>query len=69
MNFKQFVQQVLKETTVIGGEGSCMGPGVAKTSSAFSGDNWNTGDSRIAKSIYGKIITRKKRNKKKPNKK
>lgn len=59
MNFASLVEEILQETTVIGGADSCMGSNVGNTASAFSGDHWNTGDQRIAKSIYGGVITRR----------
>lgn len=72
MNFLKLVEEILQETSVIGGPSSVMGPNVTNTASAISGDNWNTGDQRIAKSIYGGVITRKGMktySKKKSNKK
>jgi hypothetical protein len=58
MKFEKLVQDVLQENNVMGGPSSVMGPNVGKTASVVSGDNWNTGDQRIAKSLYGGVITR-----------
>lgn len=79
MNFAHLVEAVLQETTVIGGADSSMGPNVLNTASAVSGDNWNRNDSRIAKSLFGGVISRmgmksstkksKKNNKRKKSKK
>lgn len=69
MKFEQLVEEILQETTVIGGPSSAMGPNVGATASAVSGDKWNTGDNRIAKSLYGGVITRRGMNKKKGKKK
>lgn len=72
MSFVRLVEEILQETSVMGGTSSVMGPNVGNTASVVSGDNWNKGDQRIAKSIYGGVITRrgmKSYGKKKPNKK
>lgn len=72
MDFSKLVEELLQETSVMGGATSVMGPNVTNTASVVSGDNWNKGDQRIAKSIYGGVITRrgmKFYGKKKPNKK
>lgn len=59
MDFSKLVEKILQETSVIGGPSSVMGPNVGNTASAVSGDKWNTGDQRLAKSIYGgEIFTR-----------
>lgn len=59
MNFVNLVTSVLNEDLMAGGPSSVYGPAVGSTASAFSGDTYNTGDMRIAKSIYGGVITRK----------
>ena len=69
MKFQQLVEEILQETTVMGGPSSAMGSNVGSTASAVSGDKWNTGDSRIAKSLYGGVLTRRGMNKKKGKKK
>jgi hypothetical protein len=69
MKFEKLVEEVLQETSVIGGASSVMGPNVGATASVVSGDKWNTGDSRIAKSLYGGVLTRRGMNKKKGKKK
>lgn len=69
MKFQQLVEEILQETTVIGGDASCMGPNVGATASSFSGDKWNTGDNRIAKSLYGGVLSRRGMSKKKSKKK
>lgn len=53
MSFTKLVEEILEETTVIGGANSCMGPNVTKTASAKSGDKYESGDARVPKSIYG----------------
>lgn len=71
MKFEKLVEEVLQENSVMGGASSVMGSNVGATATAFSGDNWNTGDNRIAKSLYGGMITRRGMSKKtkKKNKK
>ena len=69
MDFKKLVEQVLQETTVMGGADSAMGPNVGATASAVSGNKWNPDDNRIAKSLYGGVISRQGINKKKRKKK
>jgi len=69
MIFDKLVEEVLQETSAIGGTSSVMGSNVGATASIVSGDKWNTGDSRIAKSLYGGILTRRGTNKKKSKKK
>ena len=69
MKFQQLVEEILQETTVMGGPSSAMGSNVGATASVVSGDKWNTRDNRIAKSLYGGVITRRGMNKKKGKKK
>ena len=72
MIFSNLVEEILRENNVAGGPSSVMGPNVTNTASAMSGDKWNTGDQRIAKSLYGGVLTRKgmkSYSKKKSNKK
>jgi hypothetical protein len=69
MEFHKLVEEILQETNVIGGASSVMGPNVGATASAISGDNWNKGDNRIAKSLYGGIVTRRGMSKKRGKKK
>jgi hypothetical protein len=68
MSFVKIIEEILNETTVIGGSGSCMGSGVTKTSTPFSKDGYASKDMRTPKSLYGyKVITRftkKKKNRK-----
>ena len=58
MKFEKLVDEVLQETSVIGGSASVMGANVGNTATAFSGDNYAKGDARVAKSLYGGAITR-----------
>jgi hypothetical protein len=58
MKFEKLVEDILQETSVIGGAASVMGSNVSNTATAFSGDNYAPGDARIAKSIYGGVVTR-----------
>lgn len=69
MIFEKLVEEVLQETSVMGGTSSVMGSNVGATASVVSGDKWNTGDSRVAKSLYGGVLTRRGMNKKKGKKK
>lgn len=69
MKFQQLVEDILQETTVMGGPSSAMGPNVGATASEISGNNWNRNDNRVAKSLYGGIITRKGMRKKSKKKK
>ena len=69
MIFEKLVEEVLQETSVMGGTSSVMGSNVGSTASVVSGDKWNTGENRIAKSLYGGVITRRGINKKKGKKK
>lgn len=72
INLENLIQQVLEEDVVAGGADSAFGPGVQATASQYSGDTYAPGDTRIPKSIFGGIVTRrgliksrKKRKKKK----
>lgn len=73
INLEQLIKQVLEEDTIAGGAESAFGPGVQATSTQFSGDTYAPGDTRIPKSIFGGIITRrgliKRRKKRKRRKK
>ncbi len=53
------VLDVLNEENVAGGVASAFGSGVQSTATQFSGDNYAPGDTRIPKSIFGGIITRR----------
>lgn len=70
MNFTTLVNNILAESNVSGGTGSVFGANVTATATPFSGDTWNTKDQRVAKSLYGGVMTRgglkkkRKRNKK-----
>jgi hypothetical protein len=73
MDFAKLVEQALNEEMVAGGEGSVYGPNVTATSKVFSGDHYAPGDARVAKSLYGGVLTRggmtgKKRKKKRKKK-
>lgn len=72
ISLELLINQVLEEDAVAGGADSAFGPGVQATASQFAGDTYASGDTRIPKSIYGGIVTRrglikhrKKRKKKK----
>jgi hypothetical protein len=72
MEFKRLVEQIIKENTVAGGSASAFGPSVSN--SAFSGDNYATGDARVPKGLFSGVMTRsglykKRNNKKKTTKK
>jgi hypothetical protein len=41
--FEELIKQVLEEDNVAGGDSSAFGPGVASTSTQFSGDNYAKG--------------------------
>jgi len=69
MKFDEIIQHYLSETTVAGGAGSALGPGVQATATPFSGDNYAPGDARIPKSLYGGVITRYGKKSKKSKKK
>jgi hypothetical protein len=69
MKFQQMVEEIITETTVAGGAGSALGPGVQSTATPFSGDNYAPGDARTPKSLYGGVMTRKGLKSKKKNKK
>lgn len=58
MNFEMIVNQILSEDLVSGGAGSVFGPNVTSTSSGFSGDNYAPGDARVAKGLYGGVLSR-----------
>ena len=59
MNFTKLVEQILQENNVMGGPSSVMGSNVGNTATAVNGDTWNPEDQRIAKSLYGGVITRR----------
>ena len=65
MNFVDLVDQVLNECNMAGGINSVFGTNVTTTATPFSGDTWNTKDQRIAKSLYGGVMTRRGLKKKK----
>jgi hypothetical protein len=69
MEFQKIVEQVLKEETVAGGEGSSFGPNVGSTATPFSGDNYAPGDARNPYGVYGGVLTRSGMRKKKRSKK
>lgn len=58
MNFTHLVESLLRENNVAGGAESAFGPGVTKTATAQSGDNYATKDSRMPKSLYGTTLSR-----------
>lgn len=58
MNFEKIVREVIEEQNVAGGAESSFGPGVQATASQFSGDTYAPKDARVAKSVFGGIITR-----------
>ena len=72
MKFQELVEEVLQEDVVAGGAGSAFGTNVGATATPFSGDTYAPGDARVAKSLYGGVVTRngmrKKRNKKRNKK-
>ena len=56
--FDKLVQSILSEDTVAGGAESAFGPGVTSTATAFSGDNYASGDARRP-FAFGGITTRR----------
>jgi hypothetical protein len=77
MNLLKTITHILVENGMVsGGVDSTFGPGVQSTETQFSGDNYAKGDSRIPKSVFGGVLTRrglikskkKKRKKYKKNK-
>jgi hypothetical protein len=73
VNFKQIVYKIITETLVASGANSVFGGGVQSTESPFSGDNYATGDARRPSSLFGGVLTRfgkiRKKTKKKRSKK
>ena len=69
MNFKELVESIIQEDVVAGGTGSAFGSGVTATANAFSKDSYAPGDSRVPKSLFGGVMTRKGLRKRKLKKK
>ena len=56
MEFRRLVERIINEDVVAGGSSSAFGPSVSN--SAFSGDNYATGDARVPKGLFSGVMTR-----------
>ena len=57
INLECLVEEILYENANVAGPGGALGPGVASTETAFSGDHYAPNDARIPKVLGG--VTRR----------